>query len=100
LTGVELEGSGVLPTDALFFSGEQRPQCDLPAQLGVECKPNNDSNGPTNRKQKTNVPGVLLAGDADGNVQFAIVAAAEGATAAAAIHRELLEEDEERRIRA
>jgi hypothetical protein len=33
-----------------------------------------------------------LAGDADSDVQFAIVAAAEGATAAAAINRELQEE--------
>jgi thioredoxin reductase len=36
--------------------------------------------------------GLFLAGDADGDVQFAIVAAAEGAIAATAIHAELQED--------
>jgi thioredoxin reductase len=49
--------------------------------------------GQTNRKQRTNVPGLFLAGDADGNVEFVIVAAAEGATAAVAMNRELEEEN-------
>ena len=48
----------------------------------------------TSKKQGTGVPGVFLAGDADGEVQLTIVAAAEGATAATAIHRELQDEDE------
>jgi thioredoxin reductase len=94
LRGVELAGYGTLAADSLFFNTNQQPQCDLPARLGVECVEGDEITSPTNRKQRTNVPGVLLAGDADGNVQFAIVAAAEGATAAAAIHKELLEEDE------
>ena len=46
------------------------------------------------RKQGSGVPGVFLAGDADGDAQFAIVAAAEGAVAATVIHQELLNEDE------
>jgi thioredoxin reductase len=95
LTGVELGGYGTLAADALFFNTAQQSQCELPAQLGVTCS-DDDDGAPTNRKQRTNVPGVLLAGDADGNVQFAIVAAAEGATAATAIHRELMEEDQGR----
>lgn len=37
--------------------------------------------------------GVFVAGDADGDVQFAIVAAAEGAIVAAAINRDLQDED-------
>ena len=36
---------------------------------------------------------LFLAGDADGDVQFVIVAAAEGARAATAINRELQDED-------
>jgi thioredoxin reductase len=44
-------------------------------------------------KQGSGIRGVFLAGDADGGVQFAVVAAAEGAIAATAIHRELVEED-------
>ena len=47
----------------------------------------------TEGKQTTGVCGMFLAGDADGDVQFAIVAAAEGATAATAINRELQDED-------
>jgi thioredoxin reductase len=47
----------------------------------------------TGKKQGTGVRGLFLAGDADGDVQFAIVAAAEGAIAATALHRELMEED-------
>ena len=35
----------------------------------------------------------FLAGDANGDVQFAIVAAGEGATAAVEINKELQEED-------
>jgi thioredoxin reductase len=48
---------------------------------------------PINRKHQTSVPGVYLAGDADGDVKFAIVAAAEGAKAAVSINRELQDED-------
>jgi pyruvate/2-oxoglutarate dehydrogenase complex dihydrolipoamide dehydrogenase (E3) component len=42
---------------------------------------------------KTGVPGVFVAGDASRHVQFAIVAAGEGAAAAFAINSELLKED-------
>jgi thioredoxin reductase len=59
--------------------------------LGCEC----DKNGmiKTAGKQGAGVCGMFLAGDADGDVQFAIVAAAEGAIAATAINRELQDED-------
>jgi thioredoxin reductase len=45
-------------------------------------------------RQRTCVPGLYLAGDADKEMQFVIVAAAEGAKAAMTINREL--QDEER----
>ena len=45
-------------------------------------------------KQCTSVAGVYLAGDADGDVQFSIVAAAEGAVAATAIHQALLDQEQ------
>jgi len=64
--------------------------CDLPRALG--CQPVMIDHRTTNRKQQTNIPGIYLAGDADGDVNFAIVAAAEGARAAVAINRELQEE--------
>jgi thioredoxin reductase len=92
LRGVELEGQDFIEADAMFFHTTQHSTCELPATLGVES--DSDFTGRTSRKQKTNVPGVFLAGDADGHVEFAIVAAAEGATAAVAMNRELQEEDQ------
>ena len=59
--------------------------------LGCESKGNNQVH--TRDKQRTRIPGLFMAGDAGGDVQFVIVAAAEGARAAAAINRELQEED-------
>lgn len=90
LEGVELAGNVMLPAEALFLVPDHRPGSDLPRRLGVDFE--TDLIGKTNCKQKTDVPGLFLAGDADGDVQFAIVAAAEGATAALAINRELQDE--------
>jgi thioredoxin reductase len=95
LEGVELEGHGMLPAEAMFFHTHQRPGSHLPQALGVQR--DETFSGRTNRKQKTNVPGLFIAGDADGDVQFVIIAAAEGATAAVAMNRELLDEDEQLR---
>lgn len=100
---VRLEGTGErlerlvfeagppLPCDALFFNTEQYQRSNLPAMLG--CKYTHEGKIDTQAKQRTGVPGLYLAGDADGDVQFTIVAAAEGATAAVAINRELQDED-------
>jgi thioredoxin reductase len=57
--------------------------CDLTARGTVR----------TGAYEATNVPGLYAAGDASRRVQFAIVAAAEGAMAAFAINSELLDED-------
>jgi thioredoxin reductase len=92
LRGIEFEASGLLPAEALFFDQPQRSSCNVPRSLGVEC--DGPFSGRTDRRQKTNVPGVFVAGDADGDVQFAIAAAAEGAIAAVAINRELQDEDQ------
>jgi thioredoxin reductase len=43
--------------------------------------------------EKSNIPGVYVAGDASRRVNFAIVAAAEGAMAAFSINTELLKAD-------
>jgi thioredoxin reductase len=80
-----------LSADALFFSAEQGQRSGLPQALGCEC--DEDGLVVAKGKQGTGVPGLFLAGDADGDVQFAIVAAAEGATAGTAINSELIAED-------
>jgi thioredoxin reductase len=94
LSSVEFDDGGMADIDALFFNTGQRPGSDLPERLGCPIRETEAATlANTNNKQQTRVPGVFLAGDADGDVQFVIVAAAEGATAAVAINRELQDED-------
>ena len=83
-------GGSSVECAALFFNTSQSPCCDLPRELG--CIKDLNDERPVNRKQQTSVPGIYLAGDADGDVKFAIIAAAEGAKAAVAINRELQDE--------
>lgn len=80
-----------LDCGALFFNTGQYQRSGLPARLGCDFRP--DGSVRTDTRQRTCVPGLYLAGDADKDVQFAIVAAAEGATAAVTINHELQEED-------
>jgi thioredoxin reductase len=47
----------------------------------------------TGKYERTNVPGLYVAGDSSRRVQFAIVAAAEGAMAAFDINNELVNEE-------
>jgi hypothetical protein len=89
---VEFERGEPLEATALFFAASQRQQCDLPERLGcVKQRAFLDASD----QQRASIPGVYLAGDADGDVQFAIVAAAEGAKAAVVINKGLLSEDRE-----
>jgi thioredoxin reductase len=57
------------------------------------CEIDDDGLVRTYEKQKTDVEGVFVAGDAAVDVQFAIVAAAEGASAAVAINHMLQEQE-------
>jgi thioredoxin reductase len=78
-----------LSCEAIFFSGGQHPQSDLPRQLG--CELTKHGLVKTDHLGQTCVPGLYVAGDASRDVQFAIVAAAEGAKAAVAINKALQE---------
>lgn len=89
---INFEGGDHLQCNAIFFNTEKSQTSDLAVMLGCEKKKGEQVK--TGEKQRTNVSGLYLAGDADGDVQFAIVAAAEGATAAVAINKELREEDQ------
>jgi thioredoxin reductase len=82
-----------LPVDGLFFDGEKHPRCRLLEKLGCHFEQADDKPAVTSR-QRSSVPGLFVAGDADAEVQFAIVAAAEGAKAAVTINREIQDEDE------
>src|SRR4051794_31412501 len=100
LQRIIFEAGPPLECHALFFKTDQAQRSHLPAMLGCESKVGNQIR--THDKQRTCMPGLFLAGDADGDVQFVIVAAAEGARAATAINRELQDEDrsEPRRVEA
>jgi thioredoxin reductase len=76
-----------VPCDAVFFSTGQSPQCDLPRRLG--CEFTRKGAVKTDHLGKTCVPGVYVVGDASHDVQFVIVAAAEGAKAAVGINKAL-----------
>jgi thioredoxin reductase len=91
LQRVVLKSGPPLACDALFFNTGHAQHSKLPEMLG--CPPREKGAVPTHDKQRTEVPGLFLAGDADDDVQFVIVAAAEGARAAVAINRELQDED-------
>ena len=80
-----------LPVRGMFFSTAQKQGSELPKKLG--CKFTEQGCVRTYDYEMTDVPGLYVAGDASRFVQFAIVAASEGAQAAVAINKELMKED-------
>jgi thioredoxin reductase len=62
----------------------------LIAKIG--CELDEKGRAATGDFEESNVPGLYVVGDASGDVQFAIVAAAEGARAAVAINKAILRE--------
>jgi len=87
VTLLALDGGDRVACGAIFMSTQQRPQCDLPKELG--CTLTRQGLVKTDRLGQTRVPGLYVAGDASHDVQFVIVAAAEGAKAAVAINKAL-----------
>jgi thioredoxin reductase len=75
------------PCDAIFFSSGQSQQCGIAARLG--CNMNRHGTVKTDHLGQTHIPGLYVVGDASRDVQFVIVAAAEGAKAAVAINKAL-----------
>lgn len=78
------------PCDALFFVNGFNQQCDLAETFG--CEMSKKGVAVTNRLQQTNTPGLYIAGDADKDMHFVVVAAAEGAKAGVTINKELQKE--------
>lgn len=76
--------------DALFFVNGFNQQCDLAETFG--CEMSRKGVVVTNRLQQTNTPGLYIAGDADKDMHFVVVAAAEGAKAGVTINKELQKE--------
>jgi thioredoxin reductase len=90
LHGLKFTTGKCLLCDAMFFGAGQKQQAKLAEQLG--CKRDEKNLLTATERQGSGIPGLFLAGDADGEVQFAIVAAAERAIAATAINREIQRE--------
>ncbi len=75
---------------AMFFSAGQRQGSKLAERLG--CQLTDQGCVRTFDYEKTEIPGLYVAGDASRFVQLVIVAASEGAQAAVAINKELMQE--------
>ena len=73
--------------DAVFFSTGQSQHSDLARRIG--CTMTRKGVVKTDHLGNTGVPGLYVVGDASRDVQFVIVAAAEGAKAAVAINKAL-----------
>jgi len=73
--------------EAIFFSSPQDQQCELARRLGCEFTPKGTVR--TDNLGRTCVSGIYVVGDASRDVQFVVVAAAEGAKAGVAINQVL-----------
>jgi len=93
LERIVLDGSPPLERSTLFVLTEQRQASPLAERLG--CRLNSRGTVDTRPAERTDVPGVFVAGDASKDAQFVIVAAAEGAQAAVAIDTLLFRQDRE-----
>ncbi len=81
--------------DTLFFVNGFEQQCDLAETFG--CEVNKKGVVITNPLQQTNTAGLYVAGDASRDMQFVVVAAAEGAKAGVMINKELQKEINEQK---
>lgn len=91
LTHVAIQGEDAMPCNSMFVLHDHKVNDELLAQLN--CKRSKKGAAIINRQQRTNVPGVYVAGDAAFDMHLVIMAAAEGAKAAVGIHNDLLKTD-------
>jgi thioredoxin reductase len=84
---LELANGHRVECDTVFFASTQRQQCELARRLG--CEFTRKGTVKTDLLGTTCVPGIYVVGDASRDVQFVIVAAAEGAKAGVAINKAL-----------
>lgn len=87
LQEIELENGEVEKRDALFFNTPSFIRSKLLEQLG--CPFTNEDGVETGKYERTEVPGLFVAGNILREVQLVIVAAAEGAEAAFGINKTL-----------
>jgi thioredoxin reductase len=90
LQAIVFAGGETLARKALFFTTGQHPRSPLLEKLG--CRFDEEGGVACDPDGRTSVPGVFVAGDVSRDVQLAIIAAAEGARAALAINKSLVDE--------
>ena len=95
---VVLEGGPPVPCEGVFFATGQRQASALPAKFG--CHFTSAGAVATGTRERTQVPGLYVAGDASKNSQLVAIAVAEGTEAGFEIHQELLRADIAARRRA
>ena len=88
---VHFDAGGPVARRALFFTAGQRQASSLAQNLG--CAFNEKGTVHTGRHESTTVSGLYVAGDASRDVQWVVIAAAEGAEAAYAMTLDMLAED-------
>jgi thioredoxin reductase len=91
LAEIEFGDGTRLARRALFFNTDQHPRSPILERLG--CAFDDDGGVRCSETGETSIPGVFAAGDVSRDAQLAIIAAAEGARAALAINKRLLEAD-------
>jgi thioredoxin reductase len=91
LRRIVLANGEVRRCDAMFFNTEQAQRSPLPVALG--CEMTRKGGVRVDRRGRTNVQGLYVAGDALRDVQFVVTAAADGAAAALAMDDELRKRD-------
>ena len=89
LQAILFAGGETLARKALFFTTGQHPRSPLLDKLG--CRFDEEGGVACDPDGRTSVPGVFVAGDVSRDVQLAIIAAAEGARAALAINKSLVD---------
>jgi thioredoxin reductase len=88
---VELKNGNRYKLNAVFSRTPIRQHCTIPEQLG--CGLNEQGLLITDEFQRTNVPGIFVAGDNSTVFRSVIIAAAAGTKAAAFLNKELIEEE-------
>ncbi|MEU5697153.1 NAD(P)/FAD-dependent oxidoreductase [Actinosynnema sp. NPDC020468] len=98
LVGVRLTTGEVVPRTALAVAPVMGTRADFLTDLGLPVEPHPmGSHVPADARGRA-ADGVWLAGNATDPAASVLIAAAEGATAAVAIHADLLEEDTRRAV--
>jgi thioredoxin reductase len=87
LRGVQLKDGVLVEVDALFLHAGQHQHSSLAQSLG--CETVKSESIKTHARQRTNVPGLYVAGDAAAHLSSIALAVADGYEAAVAIHSEL-----------